>query len=1261
MNVCHVFTVIPGEVLSHVVSPTLKPILGAKLPWDEESMFRLPNQSDICNCFINSFYLDNSDSEYGSQQPKFWSVPTPTHESPVAPMIQSLRTPYQRSAYVNGRGRQPLLYTFTSPQYPREYPSATDCLKIIRAPYENQRIVLKFRGAFLFEPSSECVNDYLEVRDGQYGFSPLIGRFCEDTWHLRSIVSTGRWLWLRFHTDLTIETFGFQAIYYFQTILKNETTVDSAPVDVMEKTVSVTTSALLDEKSLTAMWEAHPKSTVPFIPRPKEFIIDFRTVESNTLLQLRLTFARFPHEDKECRHNVVEIYDKFFLSDRDESGRLLPLLKQHQLNLLPSVPKVVRACNQPSLDPVIHEHGRGIVRILVAPDLQKLADSDHLSARSDAKLRFAGKSPEDVLPEITLYATVLTRVPCRSDWSPCMKLKDMKRSNMQMNTTGHSVVEVLMASSTKMNRTKNEELLTTFGLESTYCIYSSLVCNNVPDCPGGEDEVDCPRAPGTLSELIERMPDFDLSEDGDEEATTTTPAPTINPRAAEDDDFQHHPSVIIGLLGFCAICGLLSAGITLLNRTKDVKTQSLSSICNHILFDSNSSLITTIGSNSMQRLKNCQPIPTETGSLEKVDWIKDNQSKRQTDEASSIDQKCEQESEPFCPKICLSSRKPSSAEETKVDLDSLDIESPDLQQHKVNQDELTRKKMLEAFNGSAKPLGFVPKLSSSPEWNVIGSNSSHSNNPFQFPNYMAEPSSPCVRPHPSQNSTGSFGRLPNTVVYPVEKLSNVIYQSGLSSARTAWSRSGPIPLITGPDGNFSQHFIGRRFNGTHSAKCLSRRPSGNPEASELEIRPAYPVVGPGPIFSLQTRSDTSGGGAARSNFVQMQSKTIPGTSMPSFWEQHTSVKTEELKQRRPKGGPAKRPRYSFDPYDRNQNTTEIAKSKLNPSNVRQCAPPTPLPIEQHAAQWTSSCSTSGELLDEVSKYQVLRPVIKPLVDNSERLDNKRKTYWIGQRPMELGEYYEMATQKARPLSAGQLDRVEQETEDSTSDRDLDECIRRNSKFDHKRNTESMPKSYTFTHDMKTTSETRSSYKKLEHKFTVSISPVASRAKSMKDQIRRQQAEELLTSHQQQLPCNCQSRGAKFAFPSSMSVTDCRTLMQYDDRNTVRNASLEEIHVDHINQYDGSDIPSSHQNSEETETPSYSADRLEVYDTGGPCEYEDGICDTSDIGTSERSTASNESTEQDEPASRSVNCDKSVNAVFITFRRANRQTRQQRVL
>ncbi|PKU34668.1 neuropilin and tolloid-like protein 2 [Limosa lapponica baueri] len=77
-----------------------------------------------------------------------------------------------------------------------------------------QRIELTFDEPYYIEPSFECRFDHLEVRDGPFGFSPLINRYCG----LKSpalIRSTGRFMWIKFTSDEELEGKGFQAKYSF--------------------------------------------------------------------------------------------------------------------------------------------------------------------------------------------------------------------------------------------------------------------------------------------------------------------------------------------------------------------------------------------------------------------------------------------------------------------------------------------------------------------------------------------------------------------------------------------------------------------------------------------------------------------------------------------------------------------------------------------------------------------------------------------------------------------------------------------------------------------------------------------------------------------------------------------------------------------------------------------------------------------------------------------------------------------------------------
>lgn len=71
---------------------------------------------------------------------------------------------------------------------------------------------LDFRDEFKLEESPDCRYDFLEVRDGQHGYSNLLGNFCGTNFP-PEITSKTRYLWLRFHSDDSIEAKGFKAVW----------------------------------------------------------------------------------------------------------------------------------------------------------------------------------------------------------------------------------------------------------------------------------------------------------------------------------------------------------------------------------------------------------------------------------------------------------------------------------------------------------------------------------------------------------------------------------------------------------------------------------------------------------------------------------------------------------------------------------------------------------------------------------------------------------------------------------------------------------------------------------------------------------------------------------------------------------------------------------------------------------------------------------------------------------------------------------------
>ncbi|XP_048451708.1 neuropilin and tolloid-like protein 1 [Rhincodon typus] len=102
---------------------------------------------------------------------------------------------------------------FTSPNYPNKYPPDRECTYIIEAA-PRQSIELYFDEKYSIEPSWECKFDHIEVRDGPFGFSTEIGRYCGQNIP-PFITSSGRYLWIKFVADGELESIGFLARYNF--------------------------------------------------------------------------------------------------------------------------------------------------------------------------------------------------------------------------------------------------------------------------------------------------------------------------------------------------------------------------------------------------------------------------------------------------------------------------------------------------------------------------------------------------------------------------------------------------------------------------------------------------------------------------------------------------------------------------------------------------------------------------------------------------------------------------------------------------------------------------------------------------------------------------------------------------------------------------------------------------------------------------------------------------------------------------------------
>nr|XP_023646366.1 cubilin [Paramormyrops kingsleyae] len=97
----------------------------------------------------------------------------------------------------------------SSPNYPNYYPISRDCIyKIIVE--VNMQIILNFTDFELEGPTPSCTFDYVEIRDGGYETSPLIGKFCGSQ-APQILVSHSNRLWIRFHSDYIATFRGFTA------------------------------------------------------------------------------------------------------------------------------------------------------------------------------------------------------------------------------------------------------------------------------------------------------------------------------------------------------------------------------------------------------------------------------------------------------------------------------------------------------------------------------------------------------------------------------------------------------------------------------------------------------------------------------------------------------------------------------------------------------------------------------------------------------------------------------------------------------------------------------------------------------------------------------------------------------------------------------------------------------------------------------------------------------------------------------------------
>ncbi|XP_048589583.1 dorsal-ventral patterning tolloid-like protein 1 isoform X2 [Nematostella vectensis] len=101
----------------------------------------------------------------------------------------------------------------STPHFPEYYPHRISCEWIIFV-RNGYHVKLEFTH-FDLEYCMFCKCDYVEIRDGRNSSAPLIGKFCESS-RLGTIFSTGRYLWVKFYSDVGGRFQGFRAVYTAQ-------------------------------------------------------------------------------------------------------------------------------------------------------------------------------------------------------------------------------------------------------------------------------------------------------------------------------------------------------------------------------------------------------------------------------------------------------------------------------------------------------------------------------------------------------------------------------------------------------------------------------------------------------------------------------------------------------------------------------------------------------------------------------------------------------------------------------------------------------------------------------------------------------------------------------------------------------------------------------------------------------------------------------------------------------------------------------------
>ncbi|CAM9531973.1 unnamed protein product [Lampetra fluviatilis] len=169
----------------------------------------------------------------------------------------------------------------TSPNYPANYPGYRECIYTITVGAGRQ-IALNFTDFLLEGPGNgNCPFDYLEIRNGGYETSPLVGKYC-GTSAPPLLLSHGNKLWFKFRTDGSVEARGFSAHW--------DGTATGCGATLTGATGSFTS----------------PNYPLPYTPNEECYWL----IRASAGSRLRLTFADFHLESHgSCAYDYLAVFD----------------------------------------------------------------------------------------------------------------------------------------------------------------------------------------------------------------------------------------------------------------------------------------------------------------------------------------------------------------------------------------------------------------------------------------------------------------------------------------------------------------------------------------------------------------------------------------------------------------------------------------------------------------------------------------------------------------------------------------------------------------------------------------------------------------------------------------------------------------------------------------------------------------------------------------------------------------------------------------